>query len=155
MMSSLTSSAVFNTSKIQIESNSQHSSVACALLHCCVQYFKDTNREQFTTIYPIVQCSLKLCSILQRYKSRAIHNSLPYMPSILIAVFNTSKIQIESNSQQRPQSPVQWICCVQYFKDTNREQFTTRSSYLHNGGKLCSILQRYKSRAIHNLCRLT
>ena len=40
-----------------------------------------------------------LCLILQRYKSKAIHN--PHVPAIpfQITVFNTSKIQIESYSQ--------------------------------------------------------
>ena len=142
---------MFNISKIQIESNSQLPvSFYCSWVSC-VQYFKDTNREQFTTVWKIHAPGIELCSIFQRYKSRAIHN-----PCILAlisagAVFNISKIQIESNSQPCPRCWVSRYCCVQYFKDTNREQFTTRWFNRKHQHLLCSIFQRYKSRAIHNI----
>ena len=66
-----------------------------------------------------------LCSIFQRYKSRAIHNDPELEIKINGAVFNISKIQIESNSQQYVNELKSGQSCVQYFKDTNREQFTT------------------------------
>ncbi len=70
------SCVVFIMSKIQIESNSQ----LCAKVHRvdrrCVYHVKDTNRKQFTTIANVVA------------------------PSGTV-VFIMSKIQIESNSQQR------------------------------------------------------
>jgi len=142
--------AVFNTSKIQIESNSQLFPLRRLDEISCVQYFKDTNREQFTTCWYWRQRVYGLCSILQRYKSRAIHNWARYHKITQKAVFNTSKIQIESNSQ--PVSPHidKQYRCVQYFKDTNREQFTTYICNFFLSPWLCSILQRYKSRAIHN-----
>jgi len=40
-------------------------------------------------------------------------------------VFNLSKIQIESNSQQGCIGDEYGDGCVQSFKDTNRKQFTT------------------------------
>ena len=116
----------------------------------CVQYFKDTNREQFTTLWKIHASGTELCSIFQRYKSRAIHNCVSLPVSINRAVFNISKIQIESNSQLVGFINDRKECCVQYFKDTNREQFTTIIKKLKVLKLLCSIFQRYKSRAIHN-----
>ena len=117
--------AVFNISKIQIESNSQHRRPQSSRWTSCVQYFKDTNREQFTTIGIITIPYIKLCSIFQRYKSRAIHNDPELEIKINGAVFNISKIQIESNSQRIRAIVEITTSCVQYFKDTNREQFTT------------------------------
>ena len=144
------SSAVFNISKIQIESNSQRFCYTYKWGHCCVQYFKDTNREQFTTEWNSSNWCNPLCSIFQRYKSRAIHNFAEWYNPAVCAVFNISKIQIESNSQHRRNHKIWWNRCVQYFKDTNREQFTTYKALLISFAMLCSIFQRYKSRAIHN-----
>ena len=142
--------AVFNLSKIQIESNSQHPVTVSSFGKSCVQSFKDTNRKQFTTGKGNGWKSYWLCSIFQRYKSKAIHNTSNFAQKIIIAVFNLSKIQIESNSQLRCNSATKSKGCVQYFKDTNREQFTTQSTILCHQILLCSIFQRYKSRAIHN-----
>jgi len=141
---------VFNISKIQIESNSQLGRHISYPANCCVQYFKDTNREQFTTIPISLSIPKRLCSIFQRYKSRAIHNDNAFNNSFISAVFNISKIQIESNSQQFVDLLKIHLSCVQYFKDTNREQFTTLKGIQDGTIKLCSIFQRYKSRAIHN-----
>ena len=143
--------AVFNISKIQIESNSQRLDWQCRHHYRCVQYFKDTNREQFTTVYDSNLQRPLLCSIFQRYKSRAIHNTQLWKHFSPPAVFNISKIQIESNSQQIVCKGIRSHGCVQYFKDTNREQFTTCSLLKNSRGVLCSIFQRYKSRAIHNI----
>ena len=122
---SKSTSAVFNISKIQIESNSQPVRHVKKTERGCVQYFKDTNREQFTTARALAGFIRALCSIFQRYKSRAIHNKWNSSCSKKIAVFNISKIQIESNSQPPHIGVLPFIGCVQYFKDTNREQFTT------------------------------
>ena len=141
---------MFNLSKIQIESNSQ---LKCTLIDNvanCVQSFKDTNRKQFTTTKDGYNYRTLLCSIFQRYKSKAIHNIAHAAPIEAATVFNLSKIQIESNSQPVGLPVGSVINCVQYFKDTNREQFTTMWFNKPNENALCSIFQRYKSRAIHN-----
>jgi len=141
---------VFNISKIQIESNSQLY-LLCGVVHIrCVQYFKDTNRKQFTTNSNCSISSFKLCSIFQRYKSKAIHNEMREQRGMAFVVFNISKIQIESNSQRDFVPYTGATSCVQYFKDTNRKQFTTQLLMLHLIQPLCSIFQRYKSKAIHN-----
>ena len=192
---------MFNLSKIQIESNSQHFDVTSCIKLYCVQSFKDTNRKQFTTSTPNTWAFSWLCSIFQRYKSKAIHNNSSSLYLIKFTVFNLSKIQIESNSQLLSYIPGPGAYCVQSFKDTNRKQFTTRvedslfllktvfnlskiqiesNSQRHCAGTvslrycvqsfkdtnrkqfttrhpghpcrcwLCSIFQRYKSKAIHN-----
>ena len=65
---------VFNTSKIQNESNSQ-------------------------LVLVILYNLFLLCLIHQRYKMKAIHNVSQTDNSLFGTVFNTSKIQNESNSQ--------------------------------------------------------
>ena len=142
---------MFNISKIQIESNSQPYSKSIGKDPSCVQYFKDTNRKQFTTINACWSGLNLLCSIFQRYKSKAIHNMFFMLLVNRSVVFNISKIQIESNSQQYTNLEEARKSCVQYFKDTNRKQFTTRKLDLKTGTLLCSIFQRYKSKAIHNV----
>jgi hypothetical protein len=49
---------------------------------------------------------------------KAIHNTNIYPEQSIITVFNISKIQNESNSQQYVESAVTEADCVQYFKDT-------------------------------------
>ena len=123
--------------------------------------------------------AFKLCSIFQRYKSKAIHNSSTITIPKSKAVFNISKIQIESNSQHtcwlticttavfniskiQIESNSQLVIgviaggygCVQYFKDTNRKQFTTILKSGKLSMQLCSIFQRYKSKAIHNTMQM-
>jgi len=146
--------AVFNLSKIQIESNSQRPVWQTFRGSCCVQSFKDTNRKQFTTITMQHIFKHMLCSIFQRYKSKAIHNKHSEIKFFVSAVFNLSKIQIESNSQLCENPMYLHRCCVQSFKDTNRKQFTTTFIIVVIDDKLCSIFQRYKSKAIHNIIRL-
>ena len=141
---------VFNLSKIQIESNSQQQWAAEFLNIDCVQSFKDTNRKQFTTQLTVVYYKIQLCSIFQRYKSKAIHNNWIDLPTDCKTVFNLSKIQIESNSQPAGPWKLFHRNCVQSFKDTNRKQFTTTCSQGSAPRPLCSIFQRYKSKAIHN-----
>ncbi len=141
---------MFNISKIQIESNSQRHNYHITDSNSCVQYFKDTNRKQFTTKHDNWTNSDMLCSIFQRYKSKAIHNFDIGSLKQADVVFNISKIQIESNSQHYLQSLHHNSCCVQYFKDTHLKQFTTMITLLLLIPALCSIFQRYKSKAIHN-----
>ena len=117
--------AVLNTSKIRYKSNSQPDGVTYAEIGSCAQYFKDTIQEQFTTLANSVRSMLMLCSILQRYDTRAIHNQYQTSKKWGVAVLNTSKIRYKSNSQQGG-----YFCgfpssCAQYFKDTIQEQFTT------------------------------
>ena len=137
-------------SKIQFESNSQPSCVSINSPQCCVQYVKDTIRKQFTTISKSMKYIIKLCSICQRYNSKAIHNFRLLQVRLELVVFNMSKIQFESNSQPVNADEAIAKSCVQYVKDTIRKQFTTFLviSYLHIS--LCSICQRYNSKAIHN-----
>ena len=96
-----------------------------------------------------------------------------------IVVLNISKIQTESNSQpdyrffQKPGGCAQYFkdtnwkqfttnknivinprSCAQYFKDTNWKQFTTGNITTRLSEGLCSIFQRYKLKAIHNVLRV-
>ena len=66
--------AVFNISKIQNESNSQHKFCRFKSNFCCVQYIKDTKLKQYTTSHVPLFFRNMLCSIYQRYKMKAIHN---------------------------------------------------------------------------------
>ena len=141
---------MFNTSKIQFESNSQPSKGASVGAPGCVQYIKDTIRKQFTTAWAFWYAQAELCSIHQRYNSKAIHNKSKGSDVAGVAVFNTSKIQFESNSQRRHNQLYTSFCCVQYIKDTIRKQFTTGYLTKTNQWLLCSIHQRYNSKAIHN-----
>ena len=70
----MTCTTVFNTSKIQIESYSQLTWPKNNKGQNCFQYFKDTNWKLFTTHFCNTFKTVKLFSILQRYKLKAIHN---------------------------------------------------------------------------------
>ena len=59
-----------------------------------------------------------LCSIRQRYKMKAIHNNNHFTNIAIGTVFNTSKIQNESNSQLIIEVCLKMKHCVQYVKDT-------------------------------------
>ncbi len=142
---------MLNTSKIQFKSNSQLFKRHTNNKICCAQYFKDTIQKQFTTGELQVRFLFWLCSILQRYNSKAIHNPFGKHCKLSLVVLNTSKIQFKSNSQLYASIIVIRICCAQYFKDTIQKQFTTGSSPLPYCQPLCSILQRYNSKAIHNV----
>ena len=148
----LLSLVVLNTSKIQFKSNSQQIFLHSDHKVCCAQYFKDTIQKQFTTVHPLPLSKLVLCSILQRYNSKAIHNELAMVSFQAVVVLNTSKIQFKSNSQLAVGATLNPSGCAQYFKDTIQKQFTTRQTTSDEKLKLCSILQRYNSKAIHNNC---
>ncbi len=137
-------------SKIQIESNSQHSPDVYNRNASCIYHVKDTNRKQFTTSYFMHTKLSALYLSCQRYKSKAIHNTTKGMISYPSAVFIMSKIQIESNSQQREVASHLLFCCIYHVKDTNRKQFTTENAVNHNSLMLYLSCQRYKSKAIHN-----
>ncbi len=144
------SSGVLNTSKIQFKSNSQQPRCKAGEPGRCAQYFKDTIQKQFTTWFEVFTIRFQVCSILQRYNSKAIHNpSLPkYLPCS--GVLNTSKIQFKSNSQRSYTACPILLRCAQYFKDTIQKQFTTACLLRLFRCAVCSILQRYNSKAIHN-----
>ncbi len=91
-----------------------------------------------------------LCSIFQRYNSKAIHNNTPEGCNLQTVVLNISKIQFKSNSQRNSDPKRKGSRCAQYFKDTIQKQFTTWLADLSKGWRLCSIFQRYNSKAIHN-----
>ena len=141
---------MLNTSKIQFKSNSQL--IHNLIKNCCrcAQYFKDTIQKQFTTCYLVWITFKRLCSILQRYNSKAIHNGFKDWGAVFRVVLNTSKIQFKSNSQLFIHIIQPALCCAQYFKDTIQKQFTTVLNNTSKVRQLCSILQRYNSKAIHN-----
>ena len=116
---------MFNTSKIQFKSNSQLIGVPPSLRLSCVQYLKDTIQKQFTTLKLHLTPKEKLCSIPQRYNSKAIHNFAFSVHRPVVVVFNTSKIQFKSNSQPPTRAIDSPLSCVQYLKDTIQKQFTT------------------------------
>jgi len=65
---------VLNLSKIQFKSNSQQDKVRDYNKDGCAQSLKDTIQKQFTTIVYVYVTLIVLCSISQRYNSKAIHN---------------------------------------------------------------------------------
>ena len=142
--------ADFNISKIQFESNSQHTIIIAIKAMSWFQYFKDTIWKQFTTPSHFQHFRVLLISIFQRYNLKAIHNRVLKQYIIDEADFNISKIQFESNSQLYGcvWSPV--FCWFQYFKDTIWKQFTTVNAFLLFKNSLISIFQRYNLKAIHN-----
>ena len=119
-------STVFNISKIQIESYSQHHLLHALPYGNCFQYFKDTNWKLFTTGQGREDQGVQLFSIFQRYKLKAIHNYILLGWNDLETVFNISKIQIESYSQPSMVDRTGLTDCFQYFKDTNWKLFTTQ-----------------------------
>ena len=141
---------VFNMSKIQNETNSQQFSIQPYKHPSCFQYVKDTKWDQFTTFsFRLTQIAL-LFSICQRYKMRPIHNSRRQSVIRFLVVFNMSKIQNETNSQQIGTLKRKNPCCFQYVKDTKWDQFTTCGLNEIKRSLLFSICQRYKMRPIHN-----
>ena len=141
---------VLNISKIQFKSNSQLDGSIVIVGDGCAQYFKDTIQKQFTTVFSVSASYLWLCSIFQRYNSKAIHNVAHCAFIGRQVVLNISKIQFKSNSQLSSFCVSLLECCAQYFKDTIQKQFTTPGTTYINTRKLCSIFQRYNSKAIHN-----
>ena len=120
---------VFNTSKIQFKSNSQLQLRNFHKVLCCVQYLKDTIQKQFTTSLFVSSVSSGLCSIPQRYNSKAIHNTAWKLTRLVLVVFNTSKIQFKSNSRKpktKDQRPMP--SCVQYLKDTIQKQLIQKKA---------------------------
>ena len=117
--------AVFNISKIQSESNSQH------------QRWWRYNQDL-------------LFSTFQRYNLKAIHNCKTVTWLAESAVFNISKIQSESNSQRNLKTLGQMFGCFQHFKDTIWKQFTTPNVSVMLISLLFSTFQRYNLKAIHN-----
>ena len=92
---------VTNMSKIQFESNSQLFGSCQNRNFGCDQYVKDTIWKQFTTCH-LVSCLFTwLWPICQRYNLKAIHNPDRPTYSAFYVVTNMSKIQFESNSQQK------------------------------------------------------
>ena len=91
---------VTNMSKIQSESNSQHSDLAEFARESCDQYVKDTIWKQFTTQNSSCLTQNWLWPICQRYNLKAIHNCFTDGSCSWKVVTNMSKIQSESNSQQ-------------------------------------------------------
>jgi len=142
---------VTNMSKIQSESNSQPHIMSSKWVICCDQYVKDTIWKQFTTNPKGLSVRGALWPICQRYNLKAIHNQ----PLMLLlsgsVVTNMSKIQSESNSQQRAIESIYVDSCDQYVKDTIWKQFTTIFTSLHLLLRLWPICQRYNLKAIHNI----
>ena len=93
---------------------------------------------------------MTLCSVYQRYNSKAIHNSMSASRQYTRAVLSLSKIQFKSNSQLIDNISDRIIRCAQSIKDTIQKQFTTQNVSSLTIDRLCSVYQRYNSKAIHN-----
>ena len=141
--------AVLNTSKIRYKSNSQRQCRAVFTLICCAQYFKDTIQEQFTTV-SVGDLNHKCCA---QYFKDTIQEQ--FTTQTTEPKFNIRCAQYFKDTIQEQFTTYLLECyhlpsCAQYFKDTIQEQFTTKYSALKRMCQLCSILQRYDTRAIHN-----
>ena len=116
-----------------------------------VAYDKDTKRKQFTTftngeivrewvLWPMTKIQKesnsqpahgadgeaeRCCGLWQRYKKKAIHNSVGMPNRFGFGV-------------------------VAYDKDTKRKQFTTGHGAICSKQRCCGLWQRYKKKAIHN-----
>ena len=121
---------------------------------CCYQFLKDTIWKQFTTDYVPATTPEKLLSVPQRYNLKAIHNQNRQPSKRNFAVISSSKIQFESNSQQKFSSRNILQCCYQFLKDTIWKQFTTHSLHDWCSRVLLSVPQRYNLKAIHNLSKM-
>ena len=141
---------MLSLSKIQFKSNSQLFFICLRLNDCCAQSIKDTIQKQFTTKKSMSHVNHKLCSVYQRYNSKAIHNTAYYHRCCVHAVLSLSKIQFKSNSQRLISGLVVHLSCAQSIKDTIQKQFTTSMSASRQYTRLCSVYQRYNSKAIHN-----
>ena len=142
--------AVLSLSKIQFKSNSQLTISFSVSICRCAQSIKDTIQKQFTTGCITLSCDPWLCSVYQRYNSKAIHNWILLLTISNWAVLSLSKIQFKSNSQRRRNCNSKKRGCAQSIKDTIQKQFTTGFRLLSWEIKLCSVYQRYNSKAIHN-----
>ena len=69
---------------------------------------------------------------------------------LIMAVLSLSKIQFKSNSQLLVRDGRRFIRCAQSIKDTIQKQFTTVCHFIKTKSLLCSVYQRYNSKAIHN-----
>ena len=141
---------VIGMSKIQSESNSQRGNEQPLWIRGCDRYVKDTIWKQFTTPTIAPYCAKMLWSVCQRYNLKAIHNPLATLTISIPVVIGMSKIQSESNSQQRPRTSFEFRGCDRYVKDTIWKQFTTTNAFAHDGPGLWSVCQRYNLKAIHN-----
>ena len=72
------------------------------------------------------------------------------MVLLIDVVFNHSKIQDEIKSQPRWGSTKYSTSCFQSFKDTRRNQITTKTLKVQQRELLFSIIQRYKTKSNHN-----
>ncbi len=117
----------------------------------CFQSFKDTRRNQITTLQLLRLLLLLLFSIIQRYKTKSNHNFCVPFFQLLSVVFNHSKIQDEIKSQLHQRTKTWPMCCFQSFKDTRRNQITTSSHPIASCSELFSIIQRYKTKSNHNI----
>ena len=141
---------VTNTSKIQSESNSQHTFTFITNVSRCHQYLKDTIWKQFTTRWMTWCYPTGVSPIPQRYNLKAIHNWFTSSNIQFFGVTNTSKIQSESNSQRCHSCAFSHQRCHQYLKDTIWKQFTTCSELRSLLWWVSPIPQRYNLKAIHN-----
>ena len=137
-------------SKIQSESNSQHSANGEYLIPRCGSNVKDTIWKQFTTFTVADFPYSMLWFQCQRYNLKAIHNCSRRRLWIWGVVVPMSKIQSESNSQHIACNDFRDISCGSNVKDTIWKQFTTPVFLSHPQGQLWFQCQRYNLKAIHN-----
>jgi len=88
--------------------------------------------------------------LCQRYNLKAIHNRYEPHDCWNIVVVPMSKIQSESNSQQKNGQILGRHRCGSYVKDTIWKQFTTYLWIAFLPWLLWFLCQRYNLKAIHN-----
>ena len=142
---------VVSMSKIQSESNSQHSTLYQTESMRCGFYVKDTIWKQFTTQFFFSDKNGQLWFLCQRYNLKAIHNYLWANFTSSEVVVSMSKIQSESNSQPIKITGLTATGCGFYVKDTIWKQFTTIIFQQLLTMRLWFLCQRYNLKAIHNI----
>ena len=169
----------FNTSKIQFESKSQLWKIISPTRYGC---FSIRQRYNLKANHNCAQWHKTSPKVVFQYVKDTIWKQITTIAAVCISMyalfFNTSKIQFESKSQQRPRGTVHGHSCFsirqrynlkanhnfawhlarrnQLFFNTSKIQFESKSQpygreyYL--GGSCFSIRQRYNLKANHN-CR--
>ena len=139
------------------------------LLGCCFQWFKDTNLKanhnyvcasiignlvvsngskiliwkQITTTLP---CYLARCCCFQWFKDtnlKANHNSIQSVCIQLLVVSNGSKILIWKQITTLQALQTFFLCCFQWFKDTNLKANHNSIQFSYNSFVLFPMVQRY------------
>ena len=137
--------------KIQKESNSQHFRQVSYRFRGVVTYDKDTKRKQFTTGVALPYRKEGCCDLWQRYKKKAIHNTLcarsPRLGGVVTYDKDTKRKQFTTRMRAAGMNPeVLWpMTKIQKESNSQRRSMTCRQTV-----RCCDLWQRYKKKAIHN-----